>query len=102
MVILPVLLLDHRNLLLYIIQSSLSLNHATKPEPEFMSLRAGAFGWNPPFPPNENNATNVKGAMPPDSAEYWNYGSDEDFSGAALWNGKKFAPPAAAANSTAK
>mmetsp|Transcript_11555 Transcript_11555/g.22825 ORF Transcript_11555/g.22825 Transcript_11555/m.22825 type:complete len:328 (-) Transcript_11555:96-1079(-) len=54
---------------------------------------SGAFGWNPPFPPGQN-ATNLKGAMPPDHNSYWNYGSDEDFDGAALWTGKKFKPAA--------
>lgn len=53
---------------------------------------SGAFGWNPPFPAG-SNATNVKGATPPDQNVYWNYGSDDDFAGAALWNGKKFVPP---------
>ncbi len=36
---------------------------------------SGAFGWNPPFPPGVA-VGNKKGAMPPDSNEYWNYGSD--------------------------
>jgi hypothetical protein len=53
---------------------------------------SGAFGWNPPFPAGQN-ATNKAGAMPPDKTEYWNYGSDDDFSEASLWDGKKFLPP---------
>eukprot|EP00282_Hemiselmis_andersenii_P033729 CAMPEP_0169463186 /NCGR_PEP_ID=MMETSP1042-20121227/19965_1 /TAXON_ID=464988 /ORGANISM="Hemiselmis andersenii, Strain CCMP1180" /LENGTH=323 /DNA_ID=CAMNT_0009575885 /DNA_START=6 /DNA_END=977 /DNA_ORIENTATION=- len=52
---------------------------------------SGAFGWNPPFPAGQN-ATNKEGAMPPDQNTYWNYGSDDDFEGAALWTGKKFKP----------
>lgn len=53
---------------------------------------SGAFGWNPPFDAGWN-VTNKKGAIPPDPQEYWNYGSDDDFSGAALWTGTKFKPP---------